>query len=329
MLTVVLADCIDCARTVPWMMLMMMSMVMCNQIGVDLLNSESGTFDCTLQPSALKARHCYACHHTYISMSIPPAADNIIKEAQRTGKLAAGWDTLVEWLKEHEHAWPQQLPNGKVGVEPSNRSGALASQRAHTLGKKIVAQGWSWKKTNPFCIEMPNDNEKYVTKAIAVNEKLSNLSGGKIPKMDAMTHLAIGGNHTRIFCYAVEKSAPTNVKELRGPTGCMDKERIMMDPGLHEACTKGLRWTVISKTAAFWPGLISFGQRALNADVREIQSEVEIMRAAVAHPQIDRSQHRRIAISYAIAPSAPNCRIAVICQLLYIHMHVYIYSYIL
>ena len=130
---------------------------------------------------------------------------------------------------------------------------------------------------------MPSD-EAYVANAIKVNDKLSNLSGGRIPKMDDMTHLAIGGNHTRVFCYAVEKMAPTHVKQLQDPNGCMDKTRIMLDPGLQEACTKGLNWTVISKIAAVWPGLVSFGHRALNADVREIQSEVEIMRAAVAHP---------------------------------------------
>ena len=95
MMTVVLADCIDCARTVPWMMLMMMSMVMCNQTGVDSLNSKSGTFDCKLQPYALKARHCYACHHTYISMGMPlqpPTSSN--KHKGLAGLLQGG----IHWL---------------------------------------------------------------------------------------------------------------------------------------------------------------------------------------------------------------------------------------
>ena len=200
-----------------------------------------------------------------------------IEDASSTGRIVAGWETVVQTLREYELAWDQQIMPKKVGIHPKNRSGNLVGTKAHTLGLKIVKAGWSWvKASTATCVEVPTEGASLQT-AIAKNLEVTLLSGGRIPKIGEMTHLGIGGNHSNAFLRSVEAASPTDIAELRGASNCMDRDRIQLDAGIMEASTRGLRWTVISRVAADWPKLIELGQRALNTNAQEAQSETELI----------------------------------------------------
>ena len=114
---------------------------------------------------------------------------------------------------------------------------------------------------------------------------MNRLSNGKIPMHDDNVQaMAVGGNHTNLFIRAVLKKAPTNIESIRGPDGNIDKDRLISDPGIKDACEQGLRWLIISSTAAKWPGLVGLGQRALNTFANEPQSEIELICRAGACP---------------------------------------------
>ena len=209
----------------------------------------------------------------------------MIKSANATGKLVAGWENCCDYLVKKGHAWHSPIHSGKVITFPGNRSGALASQKSHTLGCKIVNAGWSWKKAAAAtCVQMPDDPVERQT-ALEVNEKMSRLSNGKIPMHDDNVQaMAIGGNHTNLFIRAVDKKAPTSIKKLASADGTIDKARIIADPGIKKACEEGPHWLIISNVAAKWPGLVQLGQRALNTFASEPQSEIELICRAGACP---------------------------------------------
>ena len=225
------------------------------------------------------------CRQVRCAMACPPEVDAMIKSANATGKLVAGWESCCDYLVKKGHAWHSPIHSGKVITFPGNRSGALASQKSHTLGSKIVDAGWSWKKAAAAtCVQMPDDPDER-QKALEVNEKMSRLSNGKIPMHDDNVQaMAIGGNHTNLFIRGVHKKAPTNIESIRGPDGNIDKDRLISDPGIKDACEQGLRWLIISSTAAKWPGLVGLGQRALNTFASEPQSEIELICRAGACP---------------------------------------------
>ena len=133
----------------------------------------------------------------------------------------------------------------------------------------------SLKNSEGACAPQPR-------KSASADRKLEDESEGRLPRPSHPTHMSIGGGHTNCFLRALSAGALTSEVFLRAPGddkaefGPIDKQRLMSaDNGLARAATSGMQWRVIHAAAAAVPGLVEFGQAALNADAREGVGEVE------------------------------------------------------
>ena len=270
-----------------------------------------------LETRALRARRYSAVHP--LAMDAPSGISReaearilgIISEANKSGRLASGWEAMKQFLLINDLAYMLQVPPTQVGCALENRSGGLVNpSRAHNLGGKIVSQGFVFAKTkNATAFEAPRDKAEYDL-VVAANTKLSKLSEGRCPPILEIRYISVGGSHTNLFLRCVIARSFTDVKALADESSCIHGDHFMAtQPELNEACTKGLTWLII-KDKANVSGLKSFAQRALNADAREAQHETEIMRiGCIAVPISMVLQHMPVLYDA--------------CTCVYIHIYIY------
>ena len=83
-----------------------------------------------------------------------------------------------------------------------------------------------------------------------------------------------------MFFRALAKGVPTSVQQLQGERGRINKDRLLSDPVLKDVVEgSGMKWLVLSERCEReFPSLPEFIQNALNAEAKEPQTEVEIIR---------------------------------------------------
>ena len=204
-----------------------------------------------------------------------------MESARVTGKLVGGWEGIQSSLLGNGWAYYQSADPEFVAPHPQNRSGdGVNPDKAHKLGQKIVALGFSAKRaSDATCFEAPLDKSRNAAMFKGAND-IAALSGGLCPEWQAMPKFySVGGSNTCLFFRAVANRARTNVKQLQDENGRIDKDRLLSDPVLKEVVQgSGMRWLVLSERCEReFPSLPAFIQNALNAVAKEPQTEVEII----------------------------------------------------
>ena len=95
-------------------------------------------------------------------MSVPKQLQErvvTLMQSAKKGKQVSTWEEIVGELEKSGLAHTTSLPPSLVIVDLGSRNGVLVDPNAaHTLGAKIVRQGWSWKKaSSATCAELPSD----------------------------------------------------------------------------------------------------------------------------------------------------------------------------
>ena len=202
--------------------------------------------------------------------------------ARLTGKLVGAWETIQSMLLQSGWAYYQDLIPEFVAPHPQNRSGdGVNPDKAHKLGQKIVALGYSVKRaSDATCFEAPTDKPRNAWMCKGAND-IAALSGGLCPNWQAAPKFySVGGSNTSLFFRAVANRARTTATQLQDENGRIDKDRLLSDPALKEVVEgSGMRWLVLSERCEReFPSLPAFIQNALNAEAKEPQTEVEIIR---------------------------------------------------
>ena len=70
--------------------------------------------------------------------------NEIISNAESSGKIQSGLESLIALLKEHKLVWSGRMDPHAVGVHPENRSRlGVVGADAQLLGKQILQVGFS------------------------------------------------------------------------------------------------------------------------------------------------------------------------------------------
>ena len=82
-----------------------------------------------------------------------------------------------------------------------------------------------------------------------------------------------------MFFRALADGAPTSAPKLQDEIGKINEVKLMSDPAIKAVVEGGMRWLVLSERCEReFPSLPAFIQNALNAEAKEPQTEVEIIR---------------------------------------------------
>ena len=155
----------------------------------------------------------------------------------------------------------------------------LSQPKLHRLGASISKHGWDDAKATQWtCVELNASEIEEVYKANLRTSKLS--KGGIVEPMKGGKYASFGGTHGNQWLRLLKHGGETTVKSLQVPgTNRIDTERIMARPRLREKVEKGNMWFVLnSEVESVWPGIIDFGQKALNTKAAVEQTDCEIIR---------------------------------------------------
>lgn len=108
------------------------------------------------------------------------------------GKVAIA-EAVETILVKHRIAWHQRVPPDMAGIHPANRSKyGLGAHEVHQHGENILSVGFSFKKASDVvAFEMAPD--PWGADAIASNERIVQLSEGKLPPLCTPRIMSIGG----------------------------------------------------------------------------------------------------------------------------------------
>ena len=101
-------------------------------------------------------------------------------------------------------------------------------------------------------------------KLVKDNNELSDLSDGRLPRIDKFMFEAVGSNHTNMFLHCVKKQCITDLRDfdLVDCDGKLCIELASSQPDFVDACERGLEWTVIPHEVQLRvPGIADFIQR--------------------------------------------------------------------
>ena len=205
----------------------------------------------------------------------------MMESARLTGKLVGAWETIQSMLVQSGWAYYQDLVPEFVAPHPQNRSGdGVNPDKAHKLGMKIVSLGYSAKRaSDATCFEAPTAPARSAAFYKSAND-IAALSNGLCPPWHATPKFySVGGSNTNLFFRALVGGARTNIPKLQDERGNINKATLLADPALKGVVEVGMRWLVLSERCGReFPALPAFIQNALNAEAKEPQTEVEIIR---------------------------------------------------
>ena len=154
----------------------------------------------------------------------------------------------------------------------------LSQPKLHRLGASISQHGWDDAKATQWtCIEL---NSSEIDATYKANMRIANLSkGGIVPPLQGGKYASFGGTHGNQWLRLLKHGGETAVKTIQAPgTTRIDTERILSRPRLRAIVEHGNKWLVLnSEVESVWPGIIDFGQKALNTKAAEEQTDCEII----------------------------------------------------
>ena len=233
--------------------------------------------------------------------------------------IVAHYDTMMAAMTKSGMVQELLLPPHVVGVHPANRGGKLMSAPAMMArGARIFGVGMSKALCGPSkCVCMEDPPTSTATFDRMVKTHASNTHMFAAPSR-MIRYGSLGGSHLNQFLTCVNAMTHTNEPILQKKSEpVIDKDRLFhADPVLAEACTQGLRWSVIhhSMGTAF-PYLADMVQKALNTE-HHIGSgetwEQVLFSCAVQAKLHTRTSHGKLnidwqAVSKVITKSQPAC----------------------
>ena len=251
----------------------------CLERGVRLLvaTSPRDVTRCPVGADIASAAMAHSNDEAVISM-----VNGSMESARVTGKLVGAWEQIQSSLLANGWAYYQSANPEFVAPHPQNRSGdGVNPDKAHKLGQKIVALGYSAKRaSDATCFEAPTDPSRSAAFFKSAND-IAALSSGLCPHWQALPKFySVGGSNTNMFFRALAKGVRTSVQQLQDERGRINKDRLLSDPVLKDVVEgSGMKWLVLSERCEReFPSLPEFIQNALNAEAKEPQTEVEIIR---------------------------------------------------
>lgn len=179
-------------------------------------------------------------------------------------------------------AWDESSPPDQTGVHPGNRSTfGVGGPESQHLGFGIRSVGSSWAKcADATAAQTPPGPLN--TPAKDYNDMSIDMSDGAIPPLRLLRYLTIGGGHANVWlrqCNGKVKCILGKDSEHSDHAGDLCPEKLSIGRlAFAEALKAGLGFRMIHWQGPYtWPGLVEFGQSALNTEVRQGQSELEIL----------------------------------------------------
>ena len=182
-------------------------------------------------------------------------------------------DKVLSILEGSHQAYRMQIPPSLVGIHPANRDGqGVIESEVHSLGAEIVAMGWSKLACkDAVCVEDDSVSTiaNFTARITANSERLAHSPAVKFGSLSC--------GHTNQFLCCVQAEVPCEHESI-AVAGRMSPAKVFAgDPGLQEACCKGMDWLVVKSTAAaLYPSLPSLIQAARNATQQAQRDESEV-----------------------------------------------------
>ena len=208
--------------------------------------------------------------------------DELIAKGIKSGEKVGIWEQVLQNMYGASIAWDESSPPDQTGVHPGNRTtfGVGGTESQH-LGFGILSIGFSWSRCSDATATQTPPSP-LDAQAKEYNDMLIDMSDGLIPPLRLMRCLTIGGGHTNVWlrqCNGRVKCILGKEQEYADDAGNLCPEKLSIGrPPFADAMKYGLKYRMIHWQASYiFEGLVEFAQSALNTEVRQGQSEIEIL----------------------------------------------------
>jgi hypothetical protein len=242
----------------------------------------------------------------------------------KDGAVVRGMQGFLNFCKNENISYILRMPPHMVGVSRFNRDaqnnpcGMVNPMDVHALIDKLWDVGFSWSEVRALAREHSEDDNE----TILANEKMKELSGGKLAPFDrgCTKIISVWGAHTNAACHCVAAGVCHDNAELT-IDGKLSVAKVQMrDPNFAMAALQGLEWIIIpAEVFKHFPDLESLLQSAGNIAahmakgeseqqvIRKIHSEYVRMKVALKPGEkVDCEQLKR-----AVLKSKPPCAASV------------------